>query len=460
MQQDESITQLSSAPVDQLILKTGLPIIVSMMMQAAYNIVDSIFVANMPNGQGEAALNALTLAFPIQMLMVAIGLGTGVGMNVALSRHLGEGNQKRANQIMGNSFTLGVMIYCAFVLFGLFGTLPYLRSQTDSAEILGMAVSYLKICSLLSMGIVCFNLMEKLLQAVGRSRLSTIAMLAGAATNIVMDPILIYGYFGLPALGVAGAAYATVLGQIVSAGLGIFFHRRYDTELSVTRQSLRLSGSAVREIYTIGLPAMIAQALMSLMTYGLNLIFGTIHENLVTAYGLYYKIQQFLLFAAFGLRDAITPVISYNYGAHNRQRVKMAIRYGILDTVVIMVIGLVLLELLALPIGSLFGLSGDTEALCISAIRIISPSLLFAGVNIACQGVFQALDGASESLVLSVCRQLLFVLPVAWGFARIVKARPEMTPLVWVTFLIAEGVTALIAAVLLRGILRRRVDVL
>jgi Na+-driven multidrug efflux pump len=292
------------------------------------------------------------------------------------------------------------------------------------------------------------------LQATGHSTYSTIAQIVGALTNIILDPILIYGWFGLPAMGVSGAAYATIIGQIASALVGLFFHLTINKEISNGAKYLRPNSQLIKAIYSIGLPAIIAQALMSIMTYGMNIILVGIGESVVTAYGLYYKIQQFILFAAFGLRDAITPIVSFNHGMRSKVRVKDGIRYGLLYTICIMVIGLVLIELFANPFSALFGLSGQTQALCVSAMRIISISFIFAGINIAYQGIFQALDGGLESLIISVLRQFLFVLPVAWGFSLIAKSSNNMIWTVWTTFIIAEVLSCLVGTVFMKRINR------
>ncbi|MDY4430217.1 MATE family efflux transporter [Evtepia sp.] len=454
MEQSPETSKMGSMPVPKLMLATGIPMILSMVLQAVYNIVDSAFVSNMAEN-GEAALNALTLAFPMQMLMVAIGIGTGVGTNVLLSKRLGQGNKEGASRVAGNGIFLALVIYVVFLLFGLFGVRFYISTQTTNPLIFDMAVSYLRVCCTVSVGIVFFALYEKMLQAAGHSMYSTIAQIAGAVTNIVLDPIMIYGWLGCPAFGVLGAAYATVIGQCVSFILALIFHLKVNTEISNRLRYLKPSGRIIREIYAIGLPAIIAQALMSVMTYGLNIILITISESMVTAYGLYYKIQQFILFAAFGLRDAITPIISFSHGMRNKARIREGIKYGMLYTLVIMLVGTVLVEVLAGPFSQVFGLSGETQALCISAMRIISISFVFAGANIAFQGVFQALDGGLESLILSLCRQLIFVLPVAWLFARLVSQSVAGSWLVWTTFPIAEIVSVLIACLLMRRINKR-----
>lgn len=459
MKQEETMNRMGTMPINRLMLSMGMPMVLSMMLQAVYNIVDSAFVANM-EGTGELALNALTLAFPVQMLMVAVGIGTGVGTNALLSKSIGQKNFDKASRVAGNAIFLGAVIYIVFFVFGWLGTGAYIKSQTSNPQIAGMAVDYLRICCVMSMGIVFFSIFEKLLQATGRSMYSTAAQITGAVINVILDPILIYGWCGFPELGVRGAAYATVIGQIASALVGLIFHLRYNKEITNGFRYMKPSARIIKEIYAIGLPAIIAQALMSLMTYGLNIIFGKIDEAVVTAYGLYYKIQQFILFAAFGLRDAITPIISFNHGMRSKTRVKEGIRYGMTYTLVVMAAGLILLELFAVPFASMFGLSGETEQLCIQAMRIVSLSFLFAGANVAYQGIFQALDAGLESLVISVCRQFLFVLPVAWGFSLLARESMDYMWLVWLTFFIAEGASAVIATIFMKRINKKVVDVM
>lgn len=459
--QKAQMEKMSSAPVNRLMLGMGIPMIVSMMLQAVYNIVDSAFVSNMAQG-GEQALNALTLAFPVQMLMVAVAIGTGVGMNALMSRSLGQGNRELAGKAAGNAMFLAAVIYVVFLLFGIFGTGAYVGSQTKNAEIAQMAGDYIRICCTLSFGIIFFSVFEKTLQASGRSLYSTIAQVAGAVTNIVLDPVMIYGLLGVPEMGIVGAALATVIGQAVSCVLAVIFHFRLIKEIDNGWRYIKPSGTVIGKIYSIGLPAIIAQALMSVMTYGLNLILVEVSESAVTAYGLYYKIQQFILFAAFGLRDAITPIVSFAYGMGSSQRVKQGIKYGMMYTLMIMAAGIVLLELLAEPFAALFGLSGETERLCVSAMRIISLSFIFAGANVAFQGIFQALESGLQSLVISVCRQFLFVLPVAWGFSLVVRnsGSLDMMWLVWLTFLIAEGISAGISVIFMAGIAKKKINTL
>ena len=457
MEENKEANKMGTMKVNKLMLTMGAPMILSMVLQAVYNIVDSAFVSNM-HENGEAALNALTLAFPVQMMMVAIAIGTGVGMNALLSKNLGSGNLKKASMIAGNTIFLGAIIYLIFLVFGIFGADFYVSTQTSNELIKNMAIQYLKICCNLSVGIVFFSIFEKMLQATGRSIYSTTAQILGAVVNMILDPILIYGLLGLPEMGVAGAAYATVIGQVVSFVSAIIFHMKFNTEISCIIKNLKPSGRIIKEIYMIGLPAIIAQALMSFMTYGLNIILVRISETAVTAYGLYYKIQQFILFAAFGLRDAITPIVSFNHGMRSKERVRDGIKYGLIYTLIIMVVGTVVLEIFANPFAKIFGLSGVTQQLCVSAIRVISISFVFAGANIAFQGIFQALEGGMESLFISICRQFLFVLPVAWGFSLIAMKDISYIWLVWMTFPIAEAVSCVIACVFMRRIDRRKIQ--
>lgn len=445
---------MAVAPVDKLMRKMGLPIILSMMMQALYNIVDSAFVSNMGEN-GEMALNALTLAFPIQVLLIALGIGTGVGMNVVVSRSLGQKDPKKASQAAGTAKVLFFIIYVIFLIFGIFCSEAYIGSQTTNATIKEMGTVYLRIVATLSFGNIFFAFYEKVLQANGNSKYSTIAMISGALTNIVLDPILIYGLFFFPRMEVVGAAIATVIGQVVSMVVGLIFHYKKDTAIDNNRKYLKLSGKMVGEIYSIGFPAVIAQALMSVMTYLLNIIFVKIGENVVTAYGLYYKIQQFILFAAFGMRDAITPIVSFAYGMMNKDRIKKGIKYGIIYTTFIMICGTLILELGATPIAKAFGLTGATEEICVAAMRIVSLSFIFAGFNIAFQGLFQALDAGLPSFVISILRQFILVVPVAYLFTSLVVNNGASESIIWYTFLIAEVVTAAVGYLMLRGLLKK-----
>lgn len=448
--------KMADMPVNKLMINMGVPMIISMMLQAVYNIVDSAFVANMED-TGEMALNALTLAFPVQMLMVAVGIGTSVGVNALLAKSMGQGDIEKASKTSGNGVFLMAVIYVFFLLFGLFGTKEYVASQTENPVIAEMAVQYLQICCIWSFGILFFSLYEKVLQATGKSMYSTIAQITGAVINIILDPIMIYGWFGCPKLGVNGAAYATVIGQLASAFVGLILHLKADREIKNSLSYMKPSAGIIREIYSIGFAAIIAQALMSVMTYILNVIFVRIGENVVTAYGLYYKIQQFILFAAFGLRDAITPIVSFNYGMGSIGRVKDGVKYGLIYTLGIMLIGFAGLEILAEPFAGIFGLSGETKELCVGAIRIVSISYIFAGANIAFQGVFQALDSGMESFIISICRQFLFVIPPAPLFTEMVLSGVGKTWIIWLSFIVAELLSVIISVLFMKKVNKNKI---
>ena len=447
--------RMATAPVNKLMFSIGMPIVLSMMLQAVYNIVDSAFLSNMAEA-GEEALTALGLAFPIQLLMVAVGVGTGVGTNALLSKSLGQGNREKASRTAGNGIFMGIIIFVVFLIFAFVGVPTYVNSQNASGNIsdtvLLMAIDYLKICCGISFGIIFFSIYEKILQSTGRSLYSTIAQITGAVINIVLDPILIYGLLGAPQMGVKGAAYATVIGQIASAVLVFIFDMKMDVEIDKNVKYMRPNGKILKEIYQIGLPAIISQALLTVMTYGMNIILGSmqeIGENAVTVYGLYCKIQQLIIFAAVGMRDAITPIVSFNHGMRSSKRVKEGIKYGLIYTIILMVIGLVVMEAIARPLSVVFHLTDVTFTMCVQCVRIVSLGFILAGTCIAFQGIFQALECGIESLIISLNRQVVFVLPVAWLLSKLVTGAGN-SYLVWWTFLIGEGLSFLVALIMFR----------
>lgn len=447
--------KMREMPVYKLMIQMGIPMILSMALQAVYNIVDSAFVGNMKEGS-EAALNALTLVFPVQMLMVAIAIGTGVGTNALLARTLGQGDSKKAAMVAGNSLFLGVIIYVICFLFGIIGVNAYISSQTANPEVLSMGTSYLKICCVLSFGIVFFSLFEKLLQATGRSLYSTIGQVAGAVINIILDPIMIYGIGPVPKMGVEGAAYATVIGQIASAVLLFVFHIKLNKEFEHGFKYMKPDGKIIKEIYAIGLPAIIAQALMSIMVYVMNLILK-FDASAQTAYGLFYKVQQFVLFLAFGLRDAITPILAFAYGMRSKKRIQDGMRYGIFYTIGLMVLGILITEVFPGQFADLFN-AGSSREYFVGAMRIISVSFLFAGINVAYQGIYQALDGGMESLVISLLRQMIIILPLAEIFSILVKNGQAGVSLIWWAFPITEFAACLLGCVFLRRIRKNKVE--
>ena len=441
--------KMKDMPVNKLMIQMGIPMILSMALQAVYNIVDSAFVGNMRQGS-EAALNALTLVFPVQMLMVAVGIGTGVGTNALLALTLGQGNNKKAARVAGNSLFLGMIIYALCLLFGIFGLNTYISSQTADPEVISMGTSYLRICCVISFGIIFFSLFEKLLQATGRSLYSTIGQVVGAVVNIILDPIMIYGIGPVPEMGVKGAAYATVIGQVASAVLLFIFHMKLNKEFRHDVKYMKPDAKIIKEIYSIGLPAIIAQALMSIMVYAMNLILK-FNASAQTAYGLFYKVQQFVLFLAFGLRDAITPIIAFAYGMGSRKRINDGIKFGLIYTAVLMIMGILITEIFPGAFASLFN-AGQSRAYFISTMRIISISFIFAGINVAYQGIYQALGCGVESLVISLLRQLIIILPLAGIFSVFVKNGQIGVSLIWWAFPITEIIACLAGYVFLKRI--------
>lgn len=434
MEEKQITNKMGIEPVGSLILKMGIPMILSMMLQAFYNIVDSYFVSSM-EGVGDAAVNALTLAFPIQALMVALAIGTGVGVNSLLSKFLGMGDRKTASRIAGNAVFLSVCTYILFLIFGLFFVDAYISSQTSDPIIQEMGCSYLKICTVLSFGAVIYMMYEKLLQGTGKTVLSTIAQVSGAITNIILDPIMIFGMFGCPALGIAGAAYATVIGQVVSLVLGMIFHHTKNKEIETKAEYLVPDKEIITAIYRVGIPAIIMQALMSVMTYCINIIFVRVSGSVVTAYGIYFKIQQFVFFAAFGLNNAIIPIVAFNYGMRDRARISKAIRCGLLYNAIIMLAGAVLLQVFGKQIIGLFDVSTEVKELSIQAVRIVTLGYILVGANVIFQGIFQALGEGIKSLVISAIRLIIVVLPLAYFFTTL----PNAQNIVWAAFPIAEA---------------------
>ncbi len=442
----------------KLILNMALPMMFSMTLSALYNIIDSYFVSRM-TGQGayplgEYGINALTLSFPIQMLMIALGIGTGVGINSLLSRTLGENKRTKASLVAGNAIFLGLLTYGLFLFIGLFLVGPYFKSQTDNPIIIAMGVDYLRICCVLSFGSILSTIYEKLLQATGRTLLSTLAQTAGALVNIVLDPIMIFGLYGCPRLGIKGAAYATVISQIIALILCLFFHIKYNRDVDPDPSYIRPQLDIIREIYQVGLPAIMMQGLMSVMTYGINIIFLRISPSAVTAYGIYFKIQQFVFFSIFGLNNAIIAITAYNYGRADRRRVLESIKYGLLYATIIMILGASFLQIFASRIIAIFHLSRETSQLAILAIRIVSLSYPLAGGNIIFQGVFQGLAQGGKSLLISLVRLVLLPLPLSLVLLRL--DNPQFA--IWFSFLGAEFFALLLALRIYKNTRRQLID--
>lgn len=448
--------KMATQPIKPLFWKMGLPMIVSMVLQALYNVVDSIFVANM-EGTGALANEALTIAFPVQILIIAIGVGTGVGLNAMLSRSLGEGDREKVNTVAGNGIFLALVIYAVFLLFGIFGAEGFIGLFTDNAAVAAMGTQYLQICTCFSLGSIGFTIYERFLQATGKTVCSTVAQISGALVNIVLDYVFIFPLD----MGVAGAAWATIIGQFVSMFVAMAFHYLTNGEISGSLRYLRPSAAVIKGIYRIGASAAVMQALLSVMMAGMNAILGNADVDsvvLVGSFGIYYKIQQVALFSAFGLSNTIITILSFNYGMWNRERASDCVKYGIVDSLITTFALTVLFELIARPLSSLFALSGGASAalveVCANATRIASLGYVFMGFTVAVQGVLQALGYAGKPLALSFFRLVLFVFPVAYLFT----LSERVLDLVWWTFPIAEVLSCAFAVVFLKQAVKNKIE--
>jgi len=432
-------------PVGRLLASMAVPMMISMLVQAVYNVVDSIFVSRI----SENALNAVSLAFPLQHLMIAFGAGTALGMNTLVSRSLGAKNQDLANRAAGTGIFLFAVTYILFALIGFFGARAFYLAQTDVVEIVEYGVDYTSICLGFSFGIFVQFCFEKLLQSTGRATISMITQLIGAVTNIILDPILIFGYFGLPAMGVKGAAIATVSGQILAAVVAMIANFKINKELQISIKNIRWNTEIAREIYRVGLPSTIMQSIGSVMTFGMNKILIAFTTTATAVFGAYFKLQSFVFMPIFGLNSGMVPIISYNYGAGKPDRIKRTIFLSLSTAVSIMIVGLLIFELMPAALLSLFDASDYMLSIGVPALRIIGTTFLFAGFCIISGSVCQAIGNPMHSLITSVCRQLVVLLPSAWLLAK--TGRLE---LVWLAFPIAEIVCAILSAIFLRKTLK------
>lgn len=446
--------KMAVEPIKRLVWKMGLPMIVSMILQALYNVVDSVFVANM-EGTGALATEALTIAFPVQIMIIAIGVGTGVGLNALLSKSLGEGNREKVAAVAGNGIFLSLVIFAVFLIFGAFCSEWFIGLFTDNPEVFEMGVTYMKICTCCSLGSIGYAVYERFLQSTGKTMFSTIAQISGAVTNIVLDYVFIFPMDG----GVAGAAWATIIGQFVSLFIVMILHYTKNKEICGNLKYMRPSGQIIKAVYSIGLSAALMQAFLSVMMAGMNAILGTAGvENLVGAFGIYYKIQQIALFAAFGLSNTIITVLSFNYGMQDKERAKECIKYGILDTLLVSLVLTILFEIFAVPLSKLFALTGGSSAalvdICAKATRIASISFVFMGFNVAVQGVLQALGYAFKPLLSAFLRLILFTFPIAYLFT----LSDSVISIVWWTFPIAEVLDCVVSVFLLRAAQKKKIE--
>ena len=444
--------KMGSMPVNKLLLNMSIPIMISMLVQALYNVVDSIFVAQL----SEDALNAVSLAFPIQNLMISVAVGTGVGINALLSKSLGEKRQDRANAAAMNGLFLAAASYVVFMLIGLTCSHLFFSIQTDKQAIVDYGSSYMFIVCVMSMGLFFQITFERILQATGRTLYTMFTQALGAIINIVLDPILIFGLCGLPRMEVAGAALATVLGQIIAAIVSVFINISHNPDVQLSLKGFRPNGDIISRIYAVGVPSIIMSSISSVMTFGMNLILVGFSSTAVAVFNVYFKLQSFIFMPVFGLNNGMVPIVAYNYGARRPDRIKHTIKLSVIYAVSIMFIGLLVFQFAPQVMLDLFRSQEDSSSnmltIGVPALRIISLSFLFAGYAIVCSSVFQALGHGVLSLIVSVVRQLLVLLPVAFLLSRL----GELS-LVWWAFPIAELFSLGLSTVFLMRVFRKEI---
>ena len=432
--------KMGTMPENKLLISMAVPMMLSMLVQALYNVVDSIFVSRI----SEDALTAVSLAFPVQNLLIALGTGTGVGINAMLSRSLGEKNQKLANKVAHNGILLMMFSALTCALFGIFGSRWFFGTQTDNPVLIEYGTQYLTIVMTFSFGIFGQFITERLLQATGRTTLSMYTQLVGAVTNLILDPILIFGWFGLPAMGIRGAAIATVIGQIISASFGVWLNVRKNPEIQLSVKELVPDGAVIKKIYSVGVPSIIMGSIGSVMTYGMNQILLGFSSTAAAVFGVYFKLQSFFFMPLFGLNNGMVPIIAYNYGAKNKKRMLRTMKLAITYAVGIMVIGFLVMQIFPAQLFSMFEASADMLSIGVPALRIISIHFLFAGFCIIAGSTFQALGNGVLSMIVSVARQLVVLLPAAY-----LLSLTGSLNLIWLAFPIAELVSVALSGVFL-----------
>ena len=435
-------------PVNRLLVSMSVPMMVSMLVQALYNVVDSIFVASL----SEDALTAVSLAFPWQNLMIAVGVGTGVGVNAWLSRCLGEKDQRSANATAENGIFLAMTSYLVFAVTGMLISRPFFTLQTSSAVIAEEGFQYMWIVSVFGIGLFLQTMNEKILASTGRTNLTMVSQLAGAAINIVLDPIMIFGLFGFPALGVAGAAIATVTGQIIGGLLGVWFNSRLNREIQIRFRGFRPDRAIIGHIYSVGLPSIILQSIGSTMTFSMNQILISFSTTAAAVLGVYFKLQSFVFMPIFGLNNGMVPIVAYNYGAAKPVRIMKTLKLAIAYALSIMGVGLLLFQLLPGTFLDLFQASDNMKSIGIPALRIISLCFVPAGFGIICGSFFQAMGHGMIAMWVSIVRQLGALIPLAW-----LLSRTGQLNLVWLAFPLAEIVAVLITTFGLRRVIRTQI---
>lgn len=435
-------------PISKLLLSMSIPMMASMLVQALYNVVDSIFVAQI----GENALTAVSLAFPVQNLMIAFGAGTAVGVNALLSKSLGEKNFEKANQAAENGIFLFALTYIAFAIIGVLGSRAFFRSQTDMQEIVDYGTDYLVVCTGFSLALFGETIFERLLQSTGRTFYAMITQGVGAIVNIILDPIMIFGLLGFPRLGVKGAAIATIIGQFCAMLLAIWFNQRKNHDIRISFRKFRPSLEIIKRIYAVGIPSALMISIGSVMNYFLNRILLSFTETASAVFGVYFKLQNFVFMPVFGMNQGIIPIIAYNFGARKKERIMKTIRLGIIYAVCIMLTGLVLLQLFPYQMLMLFNATERMLAIGIPALRTISLSFVFAGFCVVVGGMFQAMGNGVLSLTVSVVRQLVVLLPAAY-----LLSLSGSLDAVWWAFPISEIASMILSVIFLKRVYNRQI---
>ncbi|WP_422478132.1 MATE family efflux transporter [Pleomorphochaeta sp. DL1XJH-081] len=442
------LNKMGVKPVGSLLFSMGLPIMISMMVQALYNVVDSIFIARI----GEEALTAISLAFPLQILMISMGVGTSIGVNALLSRRLGQQRHEAASAVAMQGLFLAVVIWILFALLGSILSIFFFQLFTDNPAIVSMGQIYLIITTTLSLGIFGQFVCERIMQGTGDTIHPMITQASGAIINIILDPIMIFGLFGFPRMGMAGAAVATVIGQMSAMGMALFFMIHKTHDLSFKFKGFRPDFSIIKEIYRVGLPSIIMQSIGSVMTIGMNTILITFSATAVAVFGVYFRLQSFIFMPIFGLATAMISIVAYNYGARNRHRITGTIRFAVLISASIMTMGLLIFQLVPQVLLGMFDASPDMMQIGMKALRIISLMFPLAGVAIILSSSFQAMGRGSYSLLLSITRQLVFLLPAAYLLSII-----GGLDTVWYAFLVSEASSIVMSLVLYHRIYHNKI---
>ena len=434
--------KMGTMPEGRLLLNMSLPMMLSMLVQAMYNVVDSIFVSRI----SENALTAVSLAFPMQTMLIAVGAGTGVGVNSLLSKSLGEKEYDKANKTAMNGIFLYMISYVVSAIVGILAVRPFYASQIKDApvEIMDMGVQYLTIVMVASFGLYAQFIFERLLQSTGRTFFSMVSQMTGAIINIILDPILIFVYFGLPRMGVAGAAVATVMGQIVGGIIALVCNLKRNDDLTLSFKGFRPDGHIIGTIYKVGFPSIIMQSIGSVMTYGMNLILVGLSSTAAAVFGVYFKLQSFFFMPVFGLNNGIIPIVAFNYGARKKHRMIRTIKWGMLIAFCFLMMGFVVFETIPGKLLLLFDASENMLGIGVPALRIIAVHFLIAWFCIVAGAVFQAVGNGMYSLYVSVARQLVVLLPAAYILAKI-----GGLDLIWWSFPIAELMSCLISTICL-----------